>query len=420
MPIDTIGQLNLQAAENKAQSELDRAQSLKDLGSNIGGSINTALESVEKLKTKEVDMQKQKEFDGLLKSGSSGVQAYAQELGIEDPTVYLKMAESIKDPKQFVNIYQIMRKKADVTASAKKRSGILGEVQDQIKAMNESGDFSNADMVQSRINELAADPNTPPDVAKELNVVGDNVRRSVGSREAKAAAAVSKQRAAAAKQRNSDEKRLEATMRTAILGGRGGQKVFGAAINKVVATMDGLDTIKGIDEGDIVDTQQIASELGAIITNVLASGGASTKDDRENMTPKSLGGTIKDTVQYISGKPQDAVSKDLLDQLKHMLDRERKFWNDRLMKNNDQLFFAVRPIIERQDIEGRFVNKDLARDWSDLMEVLSERGEFITPKTDDTHKRANISKAPVQAPASNSGDISAEQFQNELNNLFPE
>ena len=122
MPVNTIGDINLREAELKAQGVEAGPRALRTLGSDVGSGISGALKSAEVLQENELNKQKQKEADALLASGVEGVVQYTQELGIEDSTVYRKMAETAKSPKDLVGIYALAKKKADKDASDAKRA----------------------------------------------------------------------------------------------------------------------------------------------------------------------------------------------------------------------------------------------------------------------------------------------------------
>jgi hypothetical protein len=425
MAINTIGGLGRELAEVEARAIEEEGRTVRGIGRAVSEATGGALRSAEVLQQREIDKQKQKDAEALLASGVQGVSQYAQELGFEDSTVYTRMAQSVKSPNELVNIYGLMRTKADKDISDKNRMVVLGTAADSIRDLRANPKATREDYEKLASEMGTAELGADKDTALQINRTKDDLLKEADRKFGDSAKREQKTALASSKQRQKDEAAVEKAMRTTILGGRGGQKVFGNAINKVSGIMDGLDTIKGIEEGEFKGTQQIAAELGSILAQVLAPGGGSTEKDRENLTPQSLGGTIDDTIQYISGNPQDAVSKDLMMQLKHMLERERKFWNNRLKENNAQMYFTVKPVLERKGVDGKFVNSDLARNWADLMETLAERGEFDKPVTrealgDVSRESRAVTKDSESIATQPKADISPKEFQDELNNLFPE
>jgi hypothetical protein len=394
MPIDTIGSLNLQIGEQKAkgleQEDAAQAQREQTLARGIGGATQAAVSGVESALAGEVEIQKKREADELLKSGAEGIGQYATEMGL-DPTVYVNMAGNVKDKTKFVEIYKLIKMKADKQASEAKRMEVLGGAVSSIQELRANPKATREDYEKLVANMGIQELNADKDTALQINRTKDDLMKEANRKFGDPAKKSLKASQAATKQRQKDETAVEKAMRTTILGGRGGQKVFGNAINKVSGIMDGLDTVKGIEEGEFKATKQIGAELGSIIAQVLAPGGSSTAEDRRSLAPESFAADAKGVIQYVTGNPQEAIDSGLLEQLQHMLERERKFWNDRLKKSNAQMYFTVKPALERKGGDGRFVNADLARNWGDLMDTLGERGEFDTPATD----RAQVDQTGV-------------------------
>jgi hypothetical protein len=182
--------------------------------------------------------------------------------------------------------------------------------------------------------------------------------------------------------------------------------------------MDGLDTIAGVREGEFKGTKEIGQELASIIAQVLSVGGGTTEGDRRALAPESFAADTKGVIQYVTGNPQQAIQDGLLEQLEHMLDRERKFWKKTMNKKNNLLFHTIRPVFDREDGDGRFVNKDLMRDWVNLLEssdALTDlsRDVVIVGDTGDAGGGGNagVEAIPVDVPieeAPSGGDSVAE------------
>lgn len=389
MPIDTIGQLGLDIADREAgliESREERKQErLKGLVGGISGSVSKGVAGMESALESELNMAKKREAEEFLKQGVNGVSMYAQELGL-DPTLYTKMAQNMKDPTQFVNVYKLMRDKADKKTTEENRLKVLSGAVSSIDQLRSNEKATREDYSRLVAEMGKAELTADKDTALQINRAKDDLMKEADDKFGDPEKKALKLSQASTKQRQKDEVAVEKAMRSTILGGRGGQKVFGNAINKISGIMDGLDTIEGIKQGEFKATKQIGAELGSIIAQVLAPGGTSTAEDRRSLAPESFAADAQGVIQYVTGNPQEAIDDGLLEQLKHMLDRERKFWNGRLKENNAQMYYTVKPVFDRKGSDGKFVNSDLARNWADLMETLAERGEFEKPATEKAMK----------------------------------
>lgn len=194
--------------------------------------------------------------------------------------------------------------------------------------------------------------------------------------------AAQKEAAKLTKWRVKDEKTLRDVMKTSTLGGRGGQKVVGNAIMKQRAIMDFLDSTKAIlDDKDFVPNKQVATEFASMMATVLKGGGGTPgQEEIRELVPQSVKGDVASMIEYISARPQEYMSKDQIKQFVHIMERENKFWSDKIKGIDRNLSFQLEPIFNRKDKGGYFVNKDLLDTWgryidSKQAEMVRETGQ---------------------------------------------
>ncbi len=398
MPVDTIDQLEQDIVNIDTGRIASQEQGRRTLGQDLNSSMQGALRGAQTLQADEINVQKSKEVDDLLKSGVEGIAAYAKELGIQDDTVFRQMATNAKDPKDLIPIYSLIKKQAEKTISSARDSEISGTIVKSIEELNgnPNATFEDYSILISKLDALKE--KASPEKAKLIQDTQDNLFKS-GKERFKSEEKKLKGNFGDLYDENGqklptiqqDRTKIEKIQRAITFGSRGGQRVLGTSINKQVAIQDALDTIKGIDAREFKATLQIGSELASIIAQVMASGQGTTESDRKAFFPASWSGTVKDAWQTATGKPIDAMPKDLLDQLKHMLTREKKFWDQRIQDIGASLAGTLAPIFNtvavnpntgkrtktRKDAQRLFINWLLTQ--NDATKTISERiGEGST------------------------------------------
>ena len=129
MPIQS-GNIDLQIAELEARGIEREGRMFKGLGSNVGQSISSALESAEILQKRAIEEEKEKEVKRLLNSGAEGVNQYSKELGFDDRSsmMFDQMAMNVQNPNDFSKIYAMQKAKADKIESDKQRMTLLSGI----------------------------------------------------------------------------------------------------------------------------------------------------------------------------------------------------------------------------------------------------------------------------------------------------
>jgi polyhydroxyalkanoate synthesis regulator phasin len=186
--------------------------------------------------------------------------------------------------------------------------------------------------------------------------------------------------AEAQKLKEKDYNRLAKIMERSAFGGRGGQKVLGTAIVKQRTIADGLDTIVGFKAG-LIPTSQAGQELASILASVLKGGGTATESEVKGLMPETAKRKFADWKTWITSSPQEAMTPKMVDQFKKMLERENTFWSKKIRQQDKTLESMIRPILNRKDKHGRFVNKDLYEDWQYFMQT--KQSELEVPTYDD-------------------------------------
>ncbi|MDM8548292.1 hypothetical protein QUF61_17510 [Candidatus Venteria ishoeyi] len=350
MPVDTIDQLEQDIVDIEGRNIASQAQGRRTLGQDLSGAMQGALKSAEVLQKNEINVQKQKEADELLKSGVQGITAYGQELQLADTTVYENMAANVKDPKELINIYSLMRKKADTEVKQKAHQETIFSLRDVLEEAMTTADPEKIAIAGNKINN-AKGSTTDPDVIKQL----ESMEKGLNDASARAGSGKGgKGKGTFGKLYDENERelptiqqdraRISKVQDALTFGSKGGQRVLGTSINKQIAIQDALDTITGIEEGEFEGTQQIGQEIASIIAQVLSTGGQSTESQQRALFPNSWAGSVKNKIQEIKGKPMDAIPKPLLKQLEHMLTREKNFWDSRIADVNKSLAGTLAPI----------------------------------------------------------------------------
>ena len=132
---DDISALSMQIAETKARGiegrEEDKEQRMQALSRGIGSSVQSGLQSAGTALAGEIDVQKKREAEELLKSGAQGLQQYAQEVGLDpsDMKGILSMAQNVRDPKAFADLYKMVKTKAEKKAEDSHVAGFAAEMQ---------------------------------------------------------------------------------------------------------------------------------------------------------------------------------------------------------------------------------------------------------------------------------------------------
>jgi len=394
MAIDTIGQLGLDIAEQEARGYESDIAGRRELARGIQGGVEAGLSGAQNALQYELETARKREAEAFLKNGAQEVVNYASSMGL-DPTLYKKLVANVKDPKEFIPLFKTAKQAGEKKAED---ANVLNFVT-QLEALSGVSDDNKFNAMINKFNSkivgTESEQKRMRDALKSAKDTRDaTVKKSAGRSISPGELADKYGQKVPSKE--SDEKAIRELQKAMVFGSRGGQRVLGTAINKQVAIQDALDTISGIEEGEFEATQQIGQEIASIIAQVLSTGGTSTLEDRRAMFPNSWKGTITNQIQEIKGKPLSAIPKPLIDQLKHMLEREKNFWDSRISDVNKSLSGMLSPIFNRtamvngkltrirkedqkqfanwlinQDRAYKSVSERIGKDRSDILDLIA-------------------------------------------------
>jgi len=359
-----IDELELDIADREAGAIRGKAESFSKIGQMVSGGAKPGLDAAENIVKLDESERMKGEWDKMTANGEQSINALAQELNL-DPSEYTKIYQAQRNPQTGQTppavTLQVMKMMKDANAQKNKQ----GELDAFSKGLLSAEGIEEDDKFEKFMNEQQIGVSQ-----MQSQEAKDDARKTLKGireqREAKAKSSSGAKAVGAGKVVNEfgellptvkqDEKLIVDMQKAMVFGSRGGQRVLGTAINKQVAIQDALDTISGIDEGDFIGTQQIGQEVASIIAQVLSVGGQSTESDRKQLFPKSWSGSISNQIQEIKGKPMSAVPKPLMDQLKHMLQREKNFWDSRITDVNKSLSGILGNVFDRTAIiDGKSV-----------------------------------------------------------------
>jgi len=189
MPIQTVGNMELEIAQDEQKNMRERFQREKGLASTIGGSIEGAYNGVQNMMKSELDIQRKKEFSDLLSSGTAGISKFADELGLDpaEKQKWVNIAKHIQKPEQFGNLYKGMQEQAQKNKAKTHTASLLTNAQQKLNEVI-NGNIVDPDKIAQLRNEMAGlqgDPGNSMEDVKRLDVIignlDDYIEKSSGS-----------------------------------------------------------------------------------------------------------------------------------------------------------------------------------------------------------------------------------------------
>lgn len=371
MPIDTIGQMNLQMADISAGGQMREIEDLRRLGSDIGGSINNASRSAEILHKQAIEEQKKKDADALLKSGVEGVSKYANELGL-DPKVYTSMASTYKSPEQFKDTYILMQKTAEKQQSERKQQEILSTINVDLKDAMDTSDPAKIAMVGNKINAAKA-TTTDQNTIKQLESIEKGLN-SVREASAKGSGGIS------GKDKFMVEDRMKSQFDNITKSKRESIEFVEKAINLGEAA---IKNPKG---------KNTASDISLIMSfNKILDPGSVVREGEYDRVEKAqgvfnwLGGLINSMTESGGAKLTDGARKNLIDAMKSM---KKLSELSILEQGGDAISTANRRGLDLRAVAGSVVRKN--PEESDLMVRAFSSNATEKDKQDWENRRSEL------------------------------